>query len=110
MLFYRITSVLIDVVFQGQQESYLFVCYIAFIAQTVLLFSLTLTSNNASSGSWTGMLKYPKNTTNGDSGALIIIGNYAYGIHRGGGSYSIDYQNAFATPSSTVLSLLGLTN
>lgn len=73
-------------------------------------YQTTLTSNNASSGSWTGMLKYPKNTTNGDSGALIIIGNYAYGIHRGGGSYSIDYQNAFATPSSTVLSLLGLTN
>ena len=40
LLFYYITSVLIDVVFQGQQEFYLFVCYIAFIAQTVLLFSL----------------------------------------------------------------------
>lgn len=57
------------------------------------------------------MLKYPETSVPKDSGGILLVGNQAVGVNRGGTHYNIPgLGGSYATPSSTVLNVLGLIN
>lgn len=77
--------------------------------------NVTLQSNNAtfvaSNMTWSKMLKYPETSVPGDSGGILLIGNQAVGVNRGGTQWnSPGLGGSYATPSSTVLNVLNLNN
>lgn len=75
-------------------------------------FESTILSNSASYTipNWSKMLKYEKKTEPGDSGGMVLIGNTAYGVHRGGTDDIEINKASYATPSMTIFLRLGLTN
>lgn len=75
-------------------------------------FESTIASNSASYTipNWSKMLKYEKKTEPGDSGGMVLIGNTAYGVHRGGTDDIEINKASYATPSMTIFLRLDLTN